>query len=128
MTIRLVKGNRTIAIAETVLQVGDWRSGTPEEERVVDVSARAGHLDLPSERPSGNGVIRTFEGTRGRTVIESVCLYAGYSIMRYWVRRIEGPWPTEEELMSLVDGGAVNFGGTVDIRTEDVGLVEVFID
>lgn len=130
MRTRLVKGGRTIAVADTVLVLpaDDPDAGTVEEERVIDISARAGPLEFPSERPLGEGEILTLEGTRGQTVIESVCFYHGYSLERYWVRRIQGPWPEEEELVSLVDGGFVNFGGTVDIRSDDVALVEVHID
>jgi len=129
MRTRLVKGGRTIAVADTVLVLpaDDPDAGTVEEERVIDISARAGRLEFPSERPAGEGEILALKGARGQTVIESVCFYHGYSLERYWVRRIQGPWP-EEELVNLVDGGFVNFGGTVDIRSDDVALVEVHID
>lgn len=128
MAIRLVKGNRTIAVAETLEISSAGGAKVVEEDQVFDVSAREGPLDLSSDRPAGRCLVLTLEGTGGPTVVESICIWYGFKTADFWVRRLSGPWPTPDELVDLVAGTSRNFGGTVDRRSDDVALVGVNID
>jgi len=99
-----------------------------DDDLFFDTSVKEGRIDQPSERPEGDGEILTLKRRRGTSVLESVCIWYGKAFATYWVRRIKGPWPSLDDLVDLVDGGLLNFGGTVDFRSDDVALVRVNVD
>jgi len=146
---RIFKGTKTIETGEgqgglTPKQVLVRELG--EESPVIDLldddcciptDYCYGTLGVPAERPAGKADIRTMAGTNGQFTIESVCIRYGTVFASYWVRLLDGPWPTPEELVNLCDASEEpdgtlpylgNFGGTVDRVSETVAMVQVAMD
>lgn len=104
--------------------------GDPSDVIWFDAGARLGRVpeDFSADRPGGFSLALTLEGPTGRTVVEAIPVRITDKFLRLWVRRLEGPWPTPNELVDCLMDGAGHFGATVDMRPGDIALVQVAID
>lgn len=100
----------------------------PSDVVWFDSSARLEPVDIPAERPAHPAQTQSVDGQGGRTVVEVIPVRVTSKFVRLWVRRLEGPWPTPDELVDCLMDGFNHFGAKVDIRPDDIALVEVAVD
>jgi len=146
---RIFKGSTTIEVGEgrdglspkqvlaQELPDDDPVLGLLDDDCCLGTDYRYGKLGGTAERPAGQAEVRTMEGSQGRVTIEMICTHYGKMYADYWVRLLDGSWPTPEELVALCDAyeepdgtlsDMLNFGGIVNRVSDTVALVQVTVD
>ena len=145
---RIFKGSTTIEVGEgrdglspkqalaQELPDDDPVLGLLDDDCCIGTDYRYGKLGGTADRPAGKAEVRTMVGSKGRVTIEMICTHYGKMYADFWVRLLDGSWPTAEELVALCayegpDGtlsDMLNFGGTVDRVSDTVALVQVTVD